>query len=31
VLDPEMICSPTPDTFVAGLGVVLPLLHPEIR
>jgi len=31
VLDPEMICSPTPDTFVVGLGVVLPLLHPEIR
>ncbi|MBA3013274.1 MAG: ABC transporter substrate-binding protein [Proteobacteria bacterium] len=30
VLDPEMICSPTPDTFVEGLGGVLPLLHPEI-
>lgn len=31
VLDPEMICSPTPDTFVAGLSVVFPLLHPEER
>lgn len=31
VLDPEMICSPTPDTFVKGLGVVLPLLHPGVR
>ncbi|MBU0969164.1 MAG: ABC transporter substrate-binding protein [Proteobacteria bacterium] len=30
VLDPEMICSPTPDTFVEGLGAVLPLLHPQI-
>jgi len=30
VLDPEMICSPTPDTFVEGLRGVLPLLHPEI-
>lgn len=30
VLDPEMICSPTPDTFIEGLGEVLPLLHPEI-
>ena len=29
VLDPEMICSPTPDTFVQGLRVILPLLHPE--
>jgi ABC-type Fe3+-hydroxamate transport system substrate-binding protein len=29
VLDPEMICSPTPDTFVEGLKVVFPLLHPE--
>jgi len=28
VLDPEMICSPTPDTFVQGLRVMLPLLHP---
>lgn len=31
VLDPEMICSPTPDTFVAGLSLVFPLLHPEQR
>lgn len=30
VLDPEMICSPTPDTFVEGLREVLPLLHPKI-
>lgn len=31
VLDPEMICSPTPDTFVEGIGIVLPLLHPGVR
>lgn len=30
VLDPEMICSPTPDTFVEGLRQMLPLLHPKI-
>lgn len=30
VLDPEMICSPTPTTFVKGLYDILPLLHPEI-
>ena len=28
VLDPEMICSPTPTTFVKGLNAVVPLLHP---
>ncbi|RLB87515.1 MAG: cobalamide ABC transporter substrate-binding protein [Deltaproteobacteria bacterium] len=28
VLDPEMILSPTPETFVKGLEVVFPLLHP---
>ncbi|MCG8633269.1 MAG: helical backbone metal receptor [Desulfobacterales bacterium] len=31
VLDPEMICSPTPVTFVKGLNKILPLLHPGIR
>jgi len=30
VLDPEMICSPTPTTFVQGLEMILPLLHPEL-
>lgn len=30
VLDPEMICSPTPTTFVKGLKDVLPLIHPEL-
>jgi len=30
VLDPEMICSPTPVTFIKGLKMILPLLHPEI-
>ncbi|MBU1342283.1 MAG: ABC transporter substrate-binding protein [Proteobacteria bacterium] len=30
VLDPEMICSPTPTTFITGLKTVLPLIHPEI-
>ena len=29
VLDPEMICSPTPTTFIKGLKTVLPLLHPK--
>ena len=30
VLDPEMICSPTPVTFVGGLKKVAKLLHPEL-
>jgi iron complex transport system substrate-binding protein len=30
VLDPEMICSPTPNTFVMGLKSLLPLIHPEL-
>ncbi|MBU1340167.1 MAG: ABC transporter substrate-binding protein [Proteobacteria bacterium] len=30
VLDPEMICSPTPTTFVAGLKSILSLIHPEV-
>lgn len=30
VLDPEMICSPTPATFVMGLRSILPLIHPEV-
>ena len=30
VLDPELICSPTPVTFVEGLEKILPLLHPEL-
>ncbi|MCP4020709.1 MAG: ABC transporter substrate-binding protein [Desulfobacteraceae bacterium] len=30
ILDPEIICSPTPLTFVAGLKSVLPLIHPEV-
>ncbi len=30
VLDPEMICSPTPTTFVKGLKELLPLIHPEL-
>ncbi|WP_300460555.1 helical backbone metal receptor [Desulfobacula sp.] len=30
VLDPEMICSPTPNTFVMGLTSLLPLIHPEL-
>lgn len=30
VLDPELICSPTPVTFVKGLKAVLPLIHPEL-
>ncbi|MCP4721465.1 MAG: ABC transporter substrate-binding protein, partial [Desulfobacteraceae bacterium] len=29
VLDPEMICSPTPETFIKGLKTILPLLHPK--
>ena len=28
VLDPEMILSPTPITFIKGLKMILPLLHP---
>ncbi|WP_022668615.1 ABC transporter substrate-binding protein [Desulfospira joergensenii] len=30
VLDPELICSPTPMTFVNGLKVILPLVHPHL-
>jgi iron complex transport system substrate-binding protein len=30
VLDPEMICSPTPTTFVSALADIAPLLHPEL-
>lgn len=30
VLDPELICSPTPVTFVKGLEDILPLIHPEL-
>jgi len=30
VLDPEMICSPTPVTFVNGLKSILTLIHPEV-
>ena len=30
VLDPEMICSPTPLTFINGIKALLPLIHPEI-
>lgn len=30
VLDAEMICSPTPISFVAGLRKLLPLLHPGV-
>ncbi|MFH2061321.1 MAG: hypothetical protein ABIJ59_20855, partial [Pseudomonadota bacterium] len=28
VLDPELICSPTPVTFVKGLKQILSLIHP---
>lgn len=31
VLDPEMICSPTPVTFVKGLKRLIPLLHPQLE
>lgn len=31
VLDPEMICSPTPVTFVKGIAELLPLIHRDIR
>jgi iron complex transport system substrate-binding protein len=29
VVDPEMICSPTPSSFASGLKYLLPLIHPE--
>lgn len=31
VLDPELICSPTPVTFVKGLKAVLPLIHSQFN
>jgi ABC-type Fe3+-hydroxamate transport system substrate-binding protein len=30
VLDPEMICSPTPKTFVKGLRSLVTFIHPEL-
>lgn len=30
VMDPEMLCSPTPTTFIKGLNAVVPLLHPHL-
>jgi iron complex transport system substrate-binding protein len=30
VLDPELICSPTPETFGTGLRQVALLLHPSL-
>jgi iron complex transport system substrate-binding protein len=30
VVDPEMICSPTPVSFASGMKYLLPLIHPEI-
>lgn len=30
VLDPEMVCSPTPVSFVKGLKHIVPLLHPDL-
>ncbi len=29
ILDPELICSPTPVTFVKGIIEILPLIHPD--
>ncbi|OGR22355.1 MAG: hypothetical protein A2277_09850 [Desulfobacterales bacterium RIFOXYA12_FULL_46_15] len=31
VANPEMICSPTPASFVSGLKYLLPLIHPEME
>jgi len=31
ILDPDLVCSPTPVTFVKGLKVVTQLIHPDIR
>jgi len=30
ILDPETICSPTPETFVKGLKSITALIHPEL-
>ncbi len=30
VLDPEILCSPTPVTFVKGLKQIVTLVHPEL-
>ncbi|MBF0203188.1 MAG: ABC transporter substrate-binding protein [Desulfamplus sp.] len=29
VLDPEIVCSPTPVTFVSALSVFFEFIHPE--
>lgn len=31
VLDPEIICSPTPVSFAEALAYIVPLIHPELR
>nr|MDA3971117.1 ABC transporter substrate-binding protein [Desulfobulbaceae bacterium] len=30
VLDPELVCSPSPATFVQTLRTIVALIHPEI-
>ncbi len=30
VLDPEILCSPTPVSFAEALAYIVPLIHPEI-
>ena len=29
VLDPEILCSPTPVSFAEALAYIVPLIHPE--
>ncbi len=31
VLDPEIVCSPTPVSFAEALAYIVPLIHPELQ
>lgn len=31
VVDPNLVCSPSPDTFVQALRVIVPLIYPEVK
>ncbi len=31
VVDPNLVCSPSPDTFVQALKVIVPLIYPEVK
>jgi iron complex transport system substrate-binding protein len=30
LIDADLICSPTPETFIEGLSLLVGLIHPEL-